>query len=477
MAHVIYIFWFFALGACVGSFLNVVVWRLPRNESLVSPPSRCPVCLHPLAWYDNVPVFGWLWLRGRCRYCLTPISAEYPTVEFITGALFVLYYVLYFVIGHYGPCWTFIKFNSFMGEEEMRHQYVTSIRENWPQYALAVFTVSALLAASLIDARNFFIPQSIPVLMGVIGLLYHTILDRPGEPGSLSVGSGSAGALALGAGIGVLISLALVWTGRMRRSFAEGWPQLEVEKDPSLMEQADGKLVIAVRRMIERFRRPLTPEQERSLTKQRAEAKARDEEAERIHKAEEDTRHPQPIVKEFTRGDINREIRREMMFLMPPILLGMLAFALVRFVPAVGTPWNKLVHGNTFVGGFLGALLGGLVGGFVVWLTRILGSVAFGREAMGMGDVDLMFGVGTIVGAGAATVAFFIAPAFGLVLAIYMFLVGKRRELPYGPYLSLGTAFVMIYYCPIAAYFWPGLSALNAILMGKLGMGGGGGAH
>jgi leader peptidase (prepilin peptidase)/N-methyltransferase len=105
-----------------------------------------------------------------------------------------------------------------------------------------------------------------------------------------------------------------------------------------------------------------------------------------------------------------------------------------------------------------------------VWLTRILGSLAFGREAMGMGDVDLMFGVGTIVGAGAATVAFFVAPFFGLALAIYLFIVGKRRELPYGPYLSLATAFVMLYYCPIANYLGPGLTAMMQVLSRRLGL-------
>jgi leader peptidase (prepilin peptidase)/N-methyltransferase len=473
MPHIIYIVFFFALGASIGSFLNVVVWRLPRGESLVSPPSRCPVCLHPLAWYDNIPVFGWLALRGRCRYCLTPISAEYPTVEFITGALFVLYYVLYFMVGGMGPCWTFPRFDRLMEMEYADHRFVTSIREHWPQYVLAVFTVSALLAASLIDARNFFIPLSIPVLMAVIGVLYHTILDRPGVPGSLNVESGGAAALAVGAGLGVLVSLALVWTGRMRRSFADGWPQLEVEKDPSLLEPAEGRIARAVRRIIERFRRPLTPDQARHLAQQQAEAKARDEETERLRK-EEEAKHPQPVVKEFTRADITREIRKEMVFLMPPILLGIAAFALVRFVPGVGAHWNALVRGNTFVSGFCGALLGGLVGGMIVWLFRILGSLAFGREAMGMGDVDLMFGVGTIVGAGAVTVAFFVAPLFAVVLAIYMYVVGKRRELPFGPYLSLGTAFVMIYYCPIAAYFRPGLAALGDLLMARFGGGGGG---
>jgi leader peptidase (prepilin peptidase)/N-methyltransferase len=101
------------------------------------------------------------------------------------------------------------------------------------------------------------------------------------------------------------------------------------------------------------------------------------------------------------------------------------------------------------------------VGGFVVWLTRVLGTLAFGREAMGMGDVHLMAAVGACVGAGAATVAFFVAPFFGLVLAIYLLLTGTRRELPYGPYLSMGTAFVMLFYCPIAAWLAPGMAGLR----------------
>ena len=72
MPHLIYIIFFFALGACVGSFLNVVVWRLPREGPwyrLIWPPSRCPKCEHDLASYDNIPVFGWIFLRGKCRYC------------------------------------------------------------------------------------------------------------------------------------------------------------------------------------------------------------------------------------------------------------------------------------------------------------------------------------------------------------------------------------------------------------------------
>lgn len=76
------------LGLLIGSFLNVVVWRVPRGESVVSPPSACPACGRPIRPRDNVPVLSWLLLRGRCRDCGSPISARYPLVEAGTAALF-----------------------------------------------------------------------------------------------------------------------------------------------------------------------------------------------------------------------------------------------------------------------------------------------------------------------------------------------------------------------------------------------------
>lgn len=78
------------LGLVVGSFLNVVIWRVPRGESVVAPASHCPGCGVAIAVRDNIPVFSWLWLRGRCRNCASAISARYPVVEGITGVLFAL---------------------------------------------------------------------------------------------------------------------------------------------------------------------------------------------------------------------------------------------------------------------------------------------------------------------------------------------------------------------------------------------------
>jgi len=78
------------LGLLIGSFLNVVIWRVPRGESVVSPPSACPGCAAQIRPRDNVPVLSWLLLRGRCRDCRAPVSARYPLVEALTGALFVV---------------------------------------------------------------------------------------------------------------------------------------------------------------------------------------------------------------------------------------------------------------------------------------------------------------------------------------------------------------------------------------------------
>jgi leader peptidase (prepilin peptidase)/N-methyltransferase len=83
------------VGLCVGSFLNVCIYRLPRRESLVHPRSRCTSCGRQLTSLDNIPVFSWLALRGRCRTCGAAVSAMYPIVEIVTAAVFVAAYALY----------------------------------------------------------------------------------------------------------------------------------------------------------------------------------------------------------------------------------------------------------------------------------------------------------------------------------------------------------------------------------------------
>jgi len=416
MPYFLYILFFFALGACVGSFLNVVVWRLPRGESLVTPPSHCPKCNAFLRWYDNIPVFGWLKLGGKCRYCRAPISPRYPIVEFITGGLFVFYYVMFFML-QIGPC--------AETRTGMMLRPILSIGPHWPIYVLYMFLISALLAASLIDAELFIIPVEICWLLAAIGMFAHAIISSPGFPGALNVNP-QAAALAAGGGVGLLVSLGLWYAGVMPTSFPQGEPLLEIDRAAMIVEADQAK----------REGRPLD--------------------------------YAGQIPPSYDRKQIRGEIRKEMLFLLPPMVLGTAWWAATTHVDALERMWAVATRYD-WVTGLLGSVLGALVGAFVVWITRILGTLGFGRVAMGLGDVHLMFGVGAIVGAGAATVAFFIAPFFGLALALWMLVTGTRRELPYGPYLSLATGFCLLFYCDIAAYMAPGMTGLVIIIRGLIG--------
>lgn len=128
----------FVLGLIVGSFLNVVIHRLPLGLSIVHPGSRCPVCETPIAVRDNVPVLAWLWLRGRCRHCGARISARYPAVELAVGLLFAA------IAARFGATW-------------------------WTPLHLAF--VAALVAAAMIDLDHQIIPDSISLGGLVVALV------------------------------------------------------------------------------------------------------------------------------------------------------------------------------------------------------------------------------------------------------------------------------------------------------------------
>jgi leader peptidase (prepilin peptidase) / N-methyltransferase len=137
------LFFVLVLGASVGSFLNVVIYRLPAGLSLLHPPSRCPHCLTQLRKHENIPVFGWLWLRGRCAHCHVPISWRYPLVEAVTSLLFLLTYF------------------SFGGS---------------PQTIGLWIFFSLLLVLALIDLDTLLLPL-LPMQLGVIvGLGFQLIL-------------------------------------------------------------------------------------------------------------------------------------------------------------------------------------------------------------------------------------------------------------------------------------------------------------
>src|SRR5690554_3788270 len=126
----------FIFGAIVGSFLNVCIYRIPTERSVVTPGSTC-ACGQPIAWYDNIPIFSWLVLRGRARCCGAPFSVRYPFIEFLTGLLFLI-------------CW--VKFS--------------------PLVALCgMFFCALLVCATFIDLDHMIIPDRFTIGGAVAGVI------------------------------------------------------------------------------------------------------------------------------------------------------------------------------------------------------------------------------------------------------------------------------------------------------------------
>lgn len=121
----------FIFGIVIGSFLNVVIYRIPKDESIVFPASKCQSCQTSLKWYHNIPIFSWLFLKGQCAFCNDKISKQYPIVEFVTGLIFVLVYA--------------------------------KLGLNWHMGVVAV-VFTTLLALTMIDFKYMAIPDSLNLL-------------------------------------------------------------------------------------------------------------------------------------------------------------------------------------------------------------------------------------------------------------------------------------------------------------------------
>ncbi|MBC8018963.1 MAG: prepilin peptidase [Verrucomicrobia bacterium] len=165
----------FTFGAVVGSFLNVCICRMPKGESVVSPPSHCPRCDYRIRWYDNIPLFSYLLLRGKCRGCGTHISLQYPLVELLNGLLTLALFL------KFGPTLSFL--------------------------ALFLFC-SALVVITFIDLEHQIIPDEISLSGIVIGFVFSFFLPWHSCLNSLL-------GILLGGGSLLLVAYAYQWmTGK-----------------------------------------------------------------------------------------------------------------------------------------------------------------------------------------------------------------------------------------------------------------------
>lgn len=491
----------FSLGACVGSLTNVLVYRMPLGLSVVRPASRCPTCSTKLRWNDNIPILGWVFLRGRCRYCRTGISAQYPVVELIGGLLFALPFFLFFTVEQMqlagiGTHWLGIDFAGIAPEWARAGR---GFPHMWPVMLVILVLLGCLLPATIIDARTFMIPLILTwipsvtavVVLPVAAAWHGAIAEARGRSWAFADGwtwaiasPGPAGwhwiGGSLGAIIGLGVSLLLVRAGLLRRSFAdyaqweketfgEGeadqssgtggsdsrgalprwhWPVLvlivlasgviggwgaHLGGQPAIVGVALGLVagpIIAARvhRLVRA--RAVTPEQRTS-----------------DHQSQDS-----PAEVWLAYPHARRETVLELAFLGMPALLALAGWVLA---PRLAGPWSvdpttfqhmPTVFAPLWLDVLAGVLMGYLIGGGVVWGVRMLGTLAFGKEAMGMGDVHLMAGVGACLGWIDPTIAFLLA-AF---VALYLEVVGRiaqgegRRAMPFGPSLAAATLIVLL---------------------------------
>lgn len=463
MASVTGLLFIFALGAIVGSFVNVVAYRVPLGLSLIRPGSRCPSCETPLTWKENFPIFGWLALGGKCRFCKSRISAEYPLVEAATAVLFALPYAVWYMrpsvmgwaldVSFWTPEWA-----------------LDGLVRTWPMYFLILMMIGCLVAITLVDAKTFQIPLSIPWGMAAVALVVHPAhalwlsqtkaggLRHSGFDWTIFTFDGPWLGAALGAGLGLVLAAVMLWLRVLPQSFSDydAWEKDATAKleaaeaageSPSTDESVGGLLARtffltapAVAGMWGGYGIGISMGQPmlglgigtvlglgvgvllRATVGGRS-ASASD-----------------PVWVGYPHA--RREMFKEMVFLMPIAACGVGGwFAGESMAGLIEPPLWLLALGGS-VGGII-------VGGGVVWAVRILGSLAFGKEAMGLGDVHLMAGVGAVVGVVDPVLAFFVAPFLGIAWAIGSVFFGRmfKREgtaLPYGPHLAAATLIVLL---------------------------------
>lgn len=360
------------LGTFIGSFLNVCIHRLPRNLSVVHPPSRCGACGTRLPWHDNVPILGWLLLRGRCRACGTRFSIRYLLAELACGGLTAgaVAWATTRPLLVSGTAWdpvlmggaiaalvVLVWWLAVCAVIDLDHTII-------PDELTKSFQVFAPFLAVLAVTNGALEDGSFPLQWGIHQDVFGAMTA---QPGTLMTWTGALGG---GAILLLLASLPLAraiygchgWTEEDHRGFAQG-------------------------------------------------------------------------VRWFA---------------------GATALHTSAAVGAVAwwgvTAWTLLLAQ---------ALIGSLVGWFSLYLVGFLGTVAFRRNAMGFGDVKFLAPIGAFVGPLGVVYLFFAASVLGAAIGYPRRLLGGGREIPFGPFLAVGTLIVLLFGAWIHAHFFGQLANLR----------------
>jgi len=462
-----------ALGLCLGSFLNVVIYRIPRRKSLRSPLwSACPACRRRISWYDNIPILSFILLGGRCRHCAVPIATRYVTIEAMT-AIVVLMLLDAFLIGH-----------TRLGLSASEFGLTDRLSFDWPILTAHVILFACLLAMSAIDLEHYWVDIRFTNVVTLAGFALHA-LWTPRHAASWGRPSSAVAFASLAA----LVGLGITWIVLVCQTHFEPEEPIAPPDEPATESKSPGRpppslaspprtagwvltltliglfaalvMVAAFGVPVRHTGRALVPLALFFVLIVAASTveRASDQEVmDAIHEEQHTAR---------------RVALQELLLLFPAVAFGALGLWIMlsggdfaeRITQALGAeihiPQLALTRNCKPLTGLSTAAAGFVIAGGVGWAVRIVFTLAFGKEAFGVGDIHLMAAAGTVAGWPVVVLGFFLTCVVALIGWLLTLPFKRTRALPLGPWLSLSILAVVIFYQPMVN--WPPLArALNA---------------
>lgn len=452
---------FTALGLCIGSFLNAVIYRLPRHGSLREPRwSACPACRHRIHWYDNLPILSFIHLRGRCRHCGAPIATRYVVVE-AGMALIVLLLVDVFFIGHHRA-----------GVSRSAIGLTEELLADWPILLSHIVLFACLFAMSAIDLEHYWVDIRFTNVAAAAGFAAHVLWTPQHSETWVRPDDRTAVACLMALFGLVLVWLALVCRPEEDDDFVAGNSVEEAVESTSIVQRqhwyihpsrafawASGLLLCASlvglflvdsRRVNLPFTlRGLLPLVLMFLLILRESTVVRSSDDQIVEAIEEE------------RGFARTAAFQEWLLLLPALVLGVLGW----WIMSGGGEWSERIstalHSDVGFGrtalfrhwqplwGLATAATGYIIGGALGWAVRIVFTLVLGKEAFGVGDIHLMAAAGCVAGWPVVVIGFFLTCILALLGWILVLPFKRTRALPLGPWLSLSFLIVVVFYEPI----------------------------
>ncbi|NLX14223.1 MAG: hypothetical protein GXY44_11295 [Phycisphaerales bacterium] len=442
------------LGACIGSFLNVVIYRWPRDLSIRRPSrSFCPACRQAIIWYDNIPVLSYFLLGGRCRGCKTRISLQYPLVELATAFVFLLVYDAFFI--------------------SRQRLGISELANDWPMLLGHWALFAGLIALAVMDLEAYMVDIRVTWLITAAGALAHLFWTPASSTDWLRPGMPLAGwsaAVVVGLLVGAWLFLREPITSETAVLSDEPVPPEEkLTGSPGPLAWLGLLMAVGLAAAyvvaLTIAGSPDAPAGAPLVSPGYAEtARLVGGLAFLFVALAILASHPQPaadaeIIEEITEGasGARRNALAEMKLLSPAIILGAAWLLLIHYVPMVKACFDSAMHWQPLgdwqpLCGLSTAIAGWVIGGLIGWATRIIFTLLFGKEALGMGDVHILAAAGAVASWPVSFLGFFLAAPLTLLAMIVIHLRRQSRALPFGPWLGLGFLLAAVFADRILVY-------------------------